>query len=176
MVRRWRVLQALQDRNETLFYKVIINHIVEMAPIIYTPTVGWVCMNYHTLYQKPRGLYISAKDKGEIASVVWNWPANEVDAIVVTDGSRILGLGDLGLNGMGALHVTSSLHVLLMPRSIRPDIITFKLQMLQEIYIASRAYIPVNIIPSSLYPSHTPLIHKSTSETTAKFYFRKRMC
>jgi malic enzyme len=104
MVRRWRVLQGLQDRNETLFYKTLIDHIVEMSPIIYTPTVGWVCMNYHTLYQKPRGLYLSSKDKGEMAAIVWNWPANEVDAIVVTDGSRILGLGDLGLNGMGEFH------------------------------------------------------------------------
>lgn len=102
MVRRWRVLQGLQDRNETLFYKTLIDHIVEMAPIIYTPTVGWVCTNYHMLYQKPRGMYLSLRDKGELASVVWNWPAREVDAIVVTDGSRILGLGDLGLNGMGA--------------------------------------------------------------------------
>jgi malate dehydrogenase (decarboxylating) len=102
MVRRWRVLQALQDRNETLFYNVLVSNIVEMAPIIYTPTVGWVCMNYHMLFQKPRGLYICATDRGEITSVVWNWPTAEVDAIVVTDGSRILGLGDLGLNGMGA--------------------------------------------------------------------------
>ena len=110
MVRRWRVLQALQDRNETLFYKTLIDHIVEMAPIIYTPTVGWVCMNYHKLYQKPRGLYLSAKDKGEMAALVWNWPTNEVDAIVVTDGSRILGLGDLGLNGMGA-HINPAISV-----------------------------------------------------------------
>lgn len=101
MVRRWRVLQALQDRNETLFYRTLTQHITEMAPIIYTPTVGWVCTNYHLLYNKPRGMFISSKDKGEMASVIWNWPSNEVDAIVVTDGSRILGLGDLGLNGIG---------------------------------------------------------------------------
>lgn len=102
MVRRWRVLQSLQDRNETLFYKTLIKHITEMAPVIYTPTVGWVCMNYHTLYNKPRGMYFSANDVGEMPQMIWNWPGNDVDAIVVTDGSRILGLGDLGLNGMGA--------------------------------------------------------------------------
>lgn len=101
MVRRWRVLNALQHRNSTLYYNTVVKNITEMAPIIYTPTVGWVCMNYHNLYTAPHGLYISTADKGAIAAVVWNWPAQEVDAIVVTDGSRILGLGDLGLNGMG---------------------------------------------------------------------------
>ncbi|KAK9842247.1 hypothetical protein WJX81_002558 [Elliptochloris bilobata] len=100
-VRRWKVLQELQDRNETLFYKILLDNFPEMAPIVYTPTVGWACLNYHLLFRRPRGMYFSATDKGEIASVVWNWPSHEVDAIVVTDGSRILGLGDLGLNGLG---------------------------------------------------------------------------
>lgn len=99
--RKWNVLQALQDRNETLFYKVLIENFVEMAPIIYTPTVGWACINYSKLFRRTRGMYFTARDKGEMASMVWNWPRNEVDAIVVTDGSRILGLGDLGANGLG---------------------------------------------------------------------------
>ncbi|KAK9904347.1 hypothetical protein WJX75_009960 [Coccomyxa subellipsoidea] len=100
-VRRWKVLQELQDRNETLFYRILLDNFPEMAPIVYTPTVGWACLNYHKLYRRPRGMYFDATDKGEMAAMVWNWPANEVDAIVITDGSRILGLGDLGLNGLG---------------------------------------------------------------------------
>lgn len=99
--RKWLYLQELQDRNETLFYRLLCEHFVEMAPIIYTPTVGWACMNYHKLYRRPRGMYFSANDRGEMASMVWNWPHKNVDAIVVTDGSRILGLGDLGTNGLG---------------------------------------------------------------------------
>ncbi|MEW5298947.1 MAG: hypothetical protein WDW36_002016 [Sanguina aurantia] len=101
MARRWMLLQQLQDRNETLFYKVLLDNFVEMAPIVYTPTVGWVCVNFHNLYRRPRGMYFSAHDKGEMASMVYNWPQDDVSAIVVTDGSRILGLGDLGLNGLG---------------------------------------------------------------------------
>jgi len=100
-VRRWRLLQELQDRNETLFYKVLLENFVEMTPIIYTPTVGWACLNYARLYRRPRGMYFSATDKGEMSAIAWNWPCDHVDAIVVTDGSRILGLGDLGINGLG---------------------------------------------------------------------------
>lgn len=101
MARRWKLLQALQDRNETLFYKVLIDHFVDMAPIVYTPTVGWVCVNYHKLYRRPRGMYFSSEDRGEMGAMVYNWPQDDVHAIVVTDGSRILGLGDLGVNGLG---------------------------------------------------------------------------
>eukprot|EP00878_Enallax_costatus_P010809 GHUV01011286.1.p1 GENE.GHUV01011286.1~~GHUV01011286.1.p1 ORF type:complete len:640 (+),score=175.69 GHUV01011286.1:1018-2937(+) len=101
MARRWQVLQNLQNRNETLFYKLLMDHFEEMAPIVYTPTVGWVCSNYHKLYRRPRGMFFSMKDKGEMAAILQNWPQSDVNAIVVTDGSRILGLGDLGLNGLG---------------------------------------------------------------------------
>ena len=72
-----------------------------MAPILYTPTVGWACLNYHKLFRRPRGMYFSAFDRGKMSTMVHNWPHEEVDAIVVTDGSRILGLGDLGCNGLG---------------------------------------------------------------------------
>jgi hypothetical protein len=153
---------APQDRNETLFFRVLLDNFVSMAPIVYTPTVGWVCVNYHKLYRRPRGMYFSAQDRGEMvrctlqppaafcwrsaatgrcwlqprdrprrlrpppplaapcrptparpparpcaclappqAAMVWNWPQEDVHAIVVTDGSRILGLGDLGVNGLG---------------------------------------------------------------------------
>ncbi|XP_020220101.1 NAD-dependent malic enzyme 59 kDa isoform, mitochondrial [Cajanus cajan] len=98
---KWRILNRLHDRNETLYYRVLIDNIKEFAPIIYTPTVGLVCQNYSGLFRRPRGMYFSAKDKGEMMSMIYNWPAQEVDMIVLTDGSRILGLGDLGVQGIG---------------------------------------------------------------------------
>ncbi|KAM0015872.1 putative malate dehydrogenase (decarboxylating) [Helianthus debilis subsp. tardiflorus] len=98
---KWRILNRLHDRNETLYYKVLIYNIKDFAPIIYTPTVGLVCQNYSGLFRRPRGMYFSAKDKGEMKSMIYNWPAPEVDMIVLTDGSRILGLGDLGVQGIG---------------------------------------------------------------------------
>ncbi|KAK7274544.1 hypothetical protein RIF29_15638 [Crotalaria pallida] len=98
---KWRILNRLHDRNETLYYRVLIDNIKEFAPIIYTPTVGLVCQNYSGLFRRPRGMYFSAKDKGEMMSMIYNWPAQKVDMIVLTDGSRILGLGDLGVQGIG---------------------------------------------------------------------------
>ncbi|XP_062200385.1 NAD-dependent malic enzyme 59 kDa isoform, mitochondrial-like [Phragmites australis] len=98
---KWRILNRLHDRNETLYYRVLIDNIKDFAPIIYTPTVGLVCENYSGLFRRPRGMYFSAKDKGEMMSMIYNWPAEKVDMIVVTDGSRILGLGDLGVQGIG---------------------------------------------------------------------------
>ena len=73
----------------------------DMAPIIYTPTVGWACSHFSHLYRRPRGMFFSANDRGEMAQMVYNWDHDDVDAVVVTDGSRILGLGDLGLGGLG---------------------------------------------------------------------------
>ena len=94
-------LTALHDRNVTLFYRVLMDNLIEMTPIMYTPTVGKACQQFGHIYRKNRGLYVSYQDKGKIASVLNNWPAEEVDIIVISDGSRILGLGDLGANGMG---------------------------------------------------------------------------
>jgi len=100
-IRKWKVLQSVQDRNETLFYRLLMDNFLEMAPIIYTPTVGWACSHFSHLYRRPRGMYFCRKDRGEMASMVYNWESDQVDAVVVTDGSRVLGLGDLGIGGLG---------------------------------------------------------------------------
>ncbi|KAF9421663.1 Malic enzyme [Podila epigama] len=93
-------MTALQDRNETLFYRLVIDNLAELSQIIYTPTVGEACQRFHSIYRRSRGMYFSSMDRGQMAAMVHNWPHDQVDVIVVTDGSRILGLGDLGANGM----------------------------------------------------------------------------
>ena len=98
---RYILLEALHDRNEALFFRVITENPDEMMPIIYTPTVGLACQQFGHIYRRPRGMFIAAADRGRIVEVMSNWPYREARIIVVTDGERILGLGDLGANGMG---------------------------------------------------------------------------
>ncbi|HAK95190.1 MAG TPA: NAD-dependent malic enzyme, partial [Planctomycetes bacterium] len=98
---RYIYMIALQDRNRALFYRAVLDNLRELLPIIYTPTVGLACQQYAHIFRRPRGLFVSARDRGRIARVFRNWPFDDVRIIIVTDGERILGLGDLGANGMG---------------------------------------------------------------------------
>jgi len=94
-------LRALQDTNEILFYRLVCDHMEEMLPVLYTPTVGLACQRFSEIYRRPRGLFIAYPDRDRIQEILRNRLRREVDVIVVTDGQRVLGLGDQGIGGMG---------------------------------------------------------------------------
>ncbi len=98
---RYMYLSSLKDQNLDLFFRVLIDNVRELMPLVYTPTIGDVCLQYSTLYTRPEALYISIKQRKSIRTILRNWPNPNPEICVVTDGSRILGLGDLGMNGVG---------------------------------------------------------------------------
>ena len=100
-IEKYIFLSGLQDRNEKLFYRMVIDNIEEIMPLIYTPTVGQACKEFAHIFRRAQGFYITPDDKGDIRKILENWHEDNVKVIVVTDGQRILGLGDLGSNGMG---------------------------------------------------------------------------
>ena len=112
-------LRALQDVNEVLFYRLVLEHIQEMTPVIYTPTVALACQQFSHIYRKPRGMFIGYPQRDSIVEVLRNRPNSQVDVIVVTDGERILGIGDQGVGGLGIPIGKLSLYTLI--GGIRPE-------------------------------------------------------
>ena len=112
-------LRQLQDSNEILFYRLLAEHVEEMLPIVYTPTVGTACQRFSQIYRRPRGIFISYPNRGNIRKILANRPVADIDVIVVTDGERILGIGDQGAGGMGIPIGKLSLYTLI--GGIHPD-------------------------------------------------------
>jgi hypothetical protein len=98
---KYLYLSTIKANNTDLFYRLLIDNVEQLMPLVYTPTIGDVCLQYSTLYTRPEALYISIKQRKSIATILRNWPYPNPSICVVTDGSRILGLGDLGVNGVG---------------------------------------------------------------------------
>src|SRR5256885_13226385 len=98
---RYSFLRDLQDANETLFYALVVRNVEQMLPIVYTPTVGEGCQRFSEIWRKPRGLFLSYTNKDRIAQILGHPRYDDVKCIVVSDGERILGLGDQGAGGMG---------------------------------------------------------------------------
>lgn len=107
-VDKYLYLSSIKANNIDLFYRLLIDNVEQMMPLVYTPTIGDVCLQYSTLYTRPEALYISIKQRKSIKTILRNWPYPNPSICVVTDGSRILGLGDLGVNGVGISVSTES--------------------------------------------------------------------
>lgn len=138
-------LRNLKDYNERMFYKTLAENVEALMPIVYTPVVGLACQKFSHIYLRPRGLYVTIKDLGRVSKVISNWPHDSVHATVVTDGERILGLGDLGANGMGISIGKLSLYTALAgipPHTVLPvclDVGTNNRELLEDpFYIGLR--------------------------------------
>src|SRR5712664_3515397 len=112
-------LRALQDTNEVLFYRLLLDHIEEMTPMVYTPVVALACQQFSHIYRRPRGLFVSYPMRDSIPTLLRNRPNKDVDVIVVTDGERILGIGDQGAGGLGISIGKLSLYTVI--GGIRPE-------------------------------------------------------
>ena len=99
MIRKFKVLLNIQALDNTLYYDLIISNFKEFLPIFYTPTVGWFCKNFSKMFRNPRAMYVTAKDKGNIHRIIYNCPIKDVEIVVITDGSKVLSLGDWGIGG-----------------------------------------------------------------------------
>ncbi|MBU6474370.1 MAG: NAD-dependent malic enzyme [Alphaproteobacteria bacterium] len=137
-IEKYLYLSVLQARDEKLFYAVALHHVEEIMPLIYTPAVGEACLKFSHIFREPQGLTITPADKGEIRRKLDQWPEKDVRSIVVTDGERILGLGDLGANGLGIPVGKLALYTLcggLDPRKSLPvmfDVGTNNAELLQD--------------------------------------------
>ena len=98
---KYLYLSSIKSSNIDLFYRLLMDNMRELMPLVYTPTIGDVCLQYSTLYTRPEALYISIKQRKSIRTMLRNWPCLNPEICVVTDGSRILGLGDLGVDAGG---------------------------------------------------------------------------
>src|SRR6266404_919669 len=116
---RYIYMIGLCDRNETLFYKLLMSDPLRFLPIVYDPTIGEACLKFGYIYRRSRGMYVSIRDKGRVAEVLRNWPVKDVRFICVSTGGRILGLGDIGANGMGI--PIGKLQLYTACAAVRPD-------------------------------------------------------
>merc|ERR1719353_1582253 len=110
----WRELTHIKSRSRVLYYKVLMENFQKLCGIVYTPTIGLICQNWSQPIYKSglhREMYLSMEDKGEMAALIYNYPYNDVDLVIVTDGSRVLGLGDLGVNGAGIVIGKADLYI-----------------------------------------------------------------
>lgn len=158
-VDKYLYLSSLKANNTDLFYRLLIDNVEQLMPLVYTPTIGDVCLQYSTLYTRPEALYISIKQRKSIPTILRNWPYPNPSICVVTDGSRILGLGDLGVNGVGiSVSTYSRYEVVILTFAARSASSPYTLA--QPVFTQSKlsqssstAVLPTNQICETLYIS-----------------------